>query len=128
MSEPVVSEGGLTAGPLLLPGCPGIPAPEFCPLGVVTSAPPHWTHDAGRRIAAALRVPFVMDMRDPWSLFEQLMERLASPLTFYFTRTREERGVKAASLVVANTEQARRALSAQGSRAGDPQEWLRRVA
>jgi glycosyltransferase involved in cell wall biosynthesis len=80
---------------------------------VVTSAPPHWTHDAGRRIAAALRVPFVMDMRDPWSLFEQLMERLASPLTFYFTRSREERGVNAASLVVANTEQARRALSAQ---------------
>ena len=36
MSEPVVSDEGFAAGPLLLPGLPGIPAPEFCPLGTVT--------------------------------------------------------------------------------------------
>ena len=36
MSEPVVSGEDFAAGPLLLPGLPGIPAPEFCPLGTVT--------------------------------------------------------------------------------------------
>jgi hypothetical protein len=40
MSEPVVSPEGFTAGPLLLPGLPGIPAPEFCPLGMVAWPPP----------------------------------------------------------------------------------------
>ena len=80
---------------------------------VVTSGPPHWTHLAGMRLAAWLRVPFVMDMRDPWSLFERLMEQLASPLTHYFTGSRERRAIEAAALVVANTEQARRALSAK---------------
>jgi len=80
---------------------------------VVTSGPPHWTHAAGMRLATSLGVPFVMDMRDPWSLFERLMEQLASPLTHYYTATRERRAIEAASLVVANTEQARRALCAK---------------
>jgi hypothetical protein len=40
MSEPVVSDEDFAAGPLLLPGLPGIPAPEFCPLGTVTWLPP----------------------------------------------------------------------------------------
>jgi glycosyltransferase involved in cell wall biosynthesis len=54
-----------------------------------------------------------MDMRDPWSLFERLMERLASPLAFHYTNSRERLNVEAAALVVANTEQARSALSAK---------------
>jgi hypothetical protein len=80
---------------------------------VITSGPPHWTNLAGRKLAASLGVPFVMDMRDPWSLFESLMEQLASPATFYYTGNREARSIKSASLVVANTEQARHALSAK---------------
>src|ERR1700745_3985335 len=40
MSEPVVSDEDFAAGPLLLPGLPGIPVPEFCPLGTVTWPPP----------------------------------------------------------------------------------------
>jgi hypothetical protein len=40
MSEPVVSDEDFAAGPLLLPGFPGIPVPEFCPLGTVTWPPP----------------------------------------------------------------------------------------
>jgi hypothetical protein len=39
MSEPVVSGEDFAAGPLLLPGLPGIPAPEFCALGTVVCAP-----------------------------------------------------------------------------------------
>jgi hypothetical protein len=39
MSEPVVSDEDVAAGPLLLPGLPGMPAPEFCPLGTVVCAP-----------------------------------------------------------------------------------------
>jgi glycosyltransferase involved in cell wall biosynthesis len=80
---------------------------------VITSGPPHWTHLAGRSLARHLGVPFVMDMRDPWSLFESLMEQLASPLTYHYTQSRERQSIEAASLVIANTEQARHALSAK---------------
>ena len=48
MSEPVVSPEGFTAGPLLLPGLPGIPAPEFCPLGALT-----WPLPEGAVVCAA---------------------------------------------------------------------------
>jgi hypothetical protein len=47
MSEPVVSPEGFTAGPLLLPGLPGMPAPEFWPLGAVT-----WPPAAGAVVCA----------------------------------------------------------------------------
>src|SRR5215210_7754712 len=34
---------------------------------VLSSGPPHAAHDAARRIATKTGLPFVMDMRDPWS-------------------------------------------------------------
>ena len=61
MSEPVVSPEGFTAGPLLLPGLPGIPAPEFCPpLGAVTWLPPEGAvvcAEAGSVMIASAVVP-----------------------------------------------------------------------
>src|SRR4051812_48912286 len=47
---------------------------------VVTSGPPHMTHEAGRRVARETGLPFIMDMRDPWSLAERLEEDVASPV------------------------------------------------
>lgn len=60
MSEPVVSDEDFAAGPLLLPGLPGIPAPEFCPLGTVTWPPPEgavFCAEAGSVTIASAIVP-----------------------------------------------------------------------
>ncbi|MDQ2931857.1 MAG: hypothetical protein M3Y05_13730 [Gemmatimonadota bacterium] len=77
---------------------------------VITSAPPHMSHEAGRLISIATGLPFVMDMRDPWSLQPWLRESVASP--FWYGRADEcERAcVTQATLIVANTEPARSGL------------------
>jgi len=80
---------------------------------VITSAPPHMTHEAGRIVSIATGLPFVMDMRDPWSEQPWLPESLASP-TWYRRADRFERGcVDRAALVIANTDPARVALTAR---------------
>jgi glycosyltransferase involved in cell wall biosynthesis len=79
---------------------------------VITSGPPHGTHLAGRRVARRHGLPHVVDMRDPWSQVEQLLEHIASPLYFDIARRREQSVVRDAALVVANTELARRSLVA----------------
>lgn len=78
--------------------------------GVVSSGPPHMMHDIGRRISSDMRLPFVMDMRDPWSLNEQTVEHLRSPVWYYLADFYEKSAVERATLIVANTEVARRAL------------------
>jgi glycosyltransferase involved in cell wall biosynthesis len=78
---------------------------------VVTSGPPHMTHEAGRVLSKRHGIPFVMDMRDPWSLNERVMERWASPLWLRGTARHEREMVSQASLVVANTDPARDALA-----------------
>ena len=77
---------------------------------VITSGPPHMVHEAGRRVAAAKGLPFVMDLRDPWSLVQRLPEVLASPLWLRAARRFEEKAIRKASLVIANTEPHRLAL------------------
>jgi glycosyltransferase involved in cell wall biosynthesis len=79
---------------------------------VITCGPPHSQHIAGRRIARRAGVPFVMDLRDPWSLAERMPEALASPLWLALSARAEQQSVAAAALVVCNTERARRALAA----------------
>ncbi len=86
---------------------------------VATSAPPHMTHDAGRRIANRTGLPFVMDMRDPWSLSERLFEFVASPLWLRLARHYEARAVDQASLVVTTTEPLRSAMAAEYAAAAD---------
>jgi glycosyltransferase involved in cell wall biosynthesis len=78
---------------------------------VVTSGPPHMTHDAGRLLSRRRGLPFVMDMRDPWSLNERIPERWASPLWLRGTARHEREMVSQAALVVANTAPARDALA-----------------
>ena len=70
---------------------------------VVTSGPPHLTHEAGERISAQTGLPFVADLRDPWSLTLRLPESIASPITLSVARRHERRVLHRASLIVANT-------------------------
>lgn len=78
---------------------------------VVTSGPPHMTHEGGRILSIRHGLPFVMDMRDPWSLNERIPDRWASPLWLRGTARHERAMVRQAALVVANTEPARDALA-----------------
>ncbi|HEV8356812.1 MAG TPA: hypothetical protein VGQ17_08630 [Gemmatimonadales bacterium] len=70
---------------------------------VISCGPPHLVHVAGRRLARALKVPFVMDLRDPWSLQTRLHEEVASPLWFRLADREEARCVGQADLIVMNT-------------------------
>ncbi|MFN2400264.1 MAG: hypothetical protein ABR543_16750 [Gemmatimonadaceae bacterium] len=78
---------------------------------VVTSAPPHMAHEAGRRVSHATGLPFVMDMRDPWRLVEVVSEDVASPVWLWLATRYEQKAVRQASLIVANTEPCRQAMA-----------------
>ncbi|MDQ2766609.1 MAG: hypothetical protein M3Y30_05590 [Gemmatimonadota bacterium] len=77
---------------------------------VITSAPPHMSHEAGRLVSVATGLPFVMDMRDPWSMQPWLRESVASSIWYRDAERYEQSCIEQASLVVANTEPARAAL------------------
>lgn len=83
---------------------------------VVTCGPPHMIHNAGRLLAQRACLPFVLDLRDPWSLPRRIPEAHASPLFFGLSRWYERRAVRAASLVVTNTDAVRDAMQAQSHR------------
>jgi len=83
---------------------------------VVSCGPPHLVHEAGRRIARALAIPFVMDMRDPWSLQLRLQEDVASPLWYSLAERAEARCVREADLIVMNTPMAARAMQTKWRR------------
>jgi len=96
-------QAGRIAGQLLHDGGYG---------GVVTCGPPHWVHDTGRTLGRSTGLPFVIDMRDPWTLTPLLQEGVASPLWLHLARRHERRVVATAALIIANTEQSRAALQA----------------
>jgi hypothetical protein len=79
---------------------------------VISCGPPHMPHEAARRIGRACRIPFVMDLRDPWSLLPDLNRHYASPLWFAIAERYERRAVRGAALVVMNTQPARDAMRA----------------
>ncbi len=79
---------------------------------VITSAPPHMSHEAGRLVSRATGLPFVMDMRDPWSLQPWLRESVASPLWYRRAESCEAECIAEAKLIVANTQPAHAALAA----------------
>jgi glycosyltransferase involved in cell wall biosynthesis len=79
---------------------------------VVTCGPPHTVHDAGRFVAHRTGLPFVMDLRDPWSLVQRLPEAIASPVWLNLATRYERRAVAAAALIVTNTEPLRLAMGA----------------
>jgi glycosyltransferase involved in cell wall biosynthesis len=77
---------------------------------VVASGPPGTAYEAGRLLSRATGLPFVMDMRDPWSLAERLLEHVATPLWLLLAARNERRAVAQAALVVTNTEPFRVAM------------------
>jgi glycosyltransferase involved in cell wall biosynthesis len=79
---------------------------------VITCGPPHLVHDTGRRFATAAGVPFVMDLRDPWSLVERVADPMGSPAWFALAARYERRCVAEAALVIMNTDRARDAMRA----------------
>ncbi len=78
---------------------------------VITCGPPHMAHWAGARLQRATRLPFVMDMRDPWSLVQRLPAFVGSPVWWRLAERHERRVLERASLVVVNTEPHREALA-----------------
>ena len=70
---------------------------------VISCGPPHAAHDAARRVARAARLPYVMDMRDPWSLVPAVESFRASPLFYRIVGGREKAAMRQAALVVVNT-------------------------
>ena len=77
---------------------------------IVSSAPPHSTHEAARLISAATRIPWVMDMRDPWSSPEVMPREYAGPTWLRLAARYEARCVRSASLVSVTTEALRNDL------------------
>ncbi|HET7563607.1 MAG TPA: hypothetical protein VFJ96_01335 [Gemmatimonadaceae bacterium] len=75
---------------------------------VISCGPPHMVHDAGRRISQLTGLPLIMDLRDPWSFMQRIPEAIAHPLWWRLAQRHERRAVAQATLVVANTELARR--------------------
>jgi hypothetical protein len=71
---------------------------------VVTSGPPHMTHEAGVIVARRTGLPLVIDLRDPWSLRHRLEADIASPVAYRLADRYEARAVAAADLIVLNTE------------------------
>ncbi len=82
-------------------------------VGVISCGPPHYIHLVGSRLALRRGLPFVMDLRDPWSLPRRLPEHVASPLAFWLAGRAERKAVDGAGLIIANTESLSRALRLQ---------------
>lgn len=81
---------------------------------VISCGPWHLcNHEAARRLARRARLPYVMDLRDPWSLERRIAETIASPVWFGLARHYESRAVDDASLVVVNAEPVRLAMAAR---------------
>jgi hypothetical protein len=80
-------------------------------------------HEGGRRAACALDAPFIMDLRDPWSLVQRLPESIASPVWYHLARRHERRAVASSALIVTNT-----APAALGMRAAYPEAGGRVIA
>lgn len=70
---------------------------------VISCGPPHYVHAEASRLARRHTVPHVMDLRDPWSLQERVVEGIASPLWFHLHRRAERLALEHAALLVCNT-------------------------
>lgn len=75
---------------------------------IVSSGPPHSAHEAARRLAENLGIPWVMDMRDPWAATEYTPRDMASRTWDRITADAEAKCVRSARVVALNTEASRR--------------------
>ena len=70
---------------------------------IITCGPPHMVHEAGWRVARSIGLPFILDMRDPWSMVRGLPQSIASPLWLRLAAANERIAFERASLIIANT-------------------------
>jgi glycosyltransferase involved in cell wall biosynthesis len=71
---------------------------------VVSSGPPHAAHDAAMRVGELAGLPFIMDMRDPWSDEIAMPEDLRSDVWRKAASLHEARCVASARLVVVTSD------------------------
>src|SRR5262249_14593886 len=64
-----------------------------CHRVAVSCGPPHGVHEGARLLALATGIPFVIDMRDPWSHLDRWDESVASPTTPWIARSHEREAV-----------------------------------
>jgi hypothetical protein len=86
---------------------------------IITSGPPHYWHEGGRRAAVAAGIPLVLDLRDPWSITDLVHEYFATPAWLEIARRQERRAVEDAALVVTNTGTLRDAMASHYVAAAD---------
>jgi glycosyltransferase involved in cell wall biosynthesis len=70
---------------------------------IASCGPPHMPHIAARNAARHHGVPYIMDMRDPWSLAPAVPMPLGTPLWYRLAEGYEGAAVRDAALVVVNT-------------------------
>jgi glycosyltransferase involved in cell wall biosynthesis len=75
---------------------------------ILATMSPFETSDAAAKVAAAMRIPWVADLRDPWALDETIVY----PTRWHRARElrRMRRSLSSASLVIMNTPEAARAV------------------
>jgi hypothetical protein len=77
---------------------------------VVSSGPPHASHEAARLIAQQSRLPLVLDMRDPWAHEQVVTPEVDSPTWRRQVEKLERRCIDKAQLVVVTTDALRESL------------------
>lgn len=65
--------------------------------GILSSGPPHSAHEAARRLSRISRLPFIVDMRDPWSQVERVPSFVACPAWYRIAEKKERRVLAEAS-------------------------------
>jgi hypothetical protein len=92
---------------------------------IISSGPPHMAHEAARLASQKTKIPFIVDMRDPWSLVQRLREEIASPTWVRRARAYETSIISRAAAVTMNTQGARDAMRAAYPEHGDKIEVVR---
>lgn len=88
-------------------------APYAC---VISSGPPHEAHLAAATIARHWRLPLVLDLRDPWANWSELLPDLRCRLGLWLAQRGERHCVSQAQLVVANNPVAAHVLASRHPR------------
>ena len=81
---------------------------------LLTSGPPHSTHLVAHRIQQRISVPWVVDMRDPWSDFQYSAETRQSSVARAIQARMEERVLSQADVVIGVSEYVGELLKGRG--------------
>ncbi|MEX2284980.1 MAG: hypothetical protein WEE89_21010 [Gemmatimonadota bacterium] len=70
---------------------------------IASCGPPHMPHIAARNVARHHGVPYIVDMRDPWSLAPAVPMPVGTPFWYRLAEGYEGSAIRDAALVVVNT-------------------------